>query len=87
MREKLKVELFTSPGCNRCQGAKDMVQKVVEEIGEGKITYQEIDIVAEIDYAVQLGVFSASAIAVNGELLFAAVPSEKKLRKALQARL
>jgi len=87
MQNKLTVEIFTSPGCKRCQAARHMVQGLIEEIGSRKIVYREVDIVADIDYAVQLGVLSASAIAVNGELLFTALPSEKKLRKVLQARL
>ncbi len=87
MEDMLTVELFTTSTCNRCQKARHMLQRVIAEIDSPKIVYHEVDIVADIDYAVQTGVLSASAIAVNGELLYASIPSEKKLRETLQARL
>ena len=51
------------------------------------IQYREINVVEEIDYAVQLGVLSTPAIALNGKLVFAAPPSKAKLRQAIQQRL
>ncbi len=40
-----------------------------------------------MDYAVKLGVLSTPAIAVDGELLFSSLPSEKKLRQTLERML
>lgn len=83
----LKVEVFSSPGCTRCGQAKDVLRKVVEEIGGGRIVWREVSVLEEIDYAVKLGVLSTPAIAVNGKLVFTALPSAKKLRAALEAEI
>ncbi len=83
----IKVEVFASPGCTRCGQAKDMLRKVAEEIGGGRLTWREVSVVDELDYAVKLGVLSTPAIAVNGRLVFTALPSAKKLRAALETEL
>lgn len=83
----LKVEVFSSPGCTRCGQAKDMLRKVAEEIGGGRLTWREVSVVDELDYAVKLGVLSTPAIAVNGRLMFTALPSAKKLRQTLEAEI
>ncbi|MEK7815489.1 MAG: thioredoxin family protein [Pseudomonadota bacterium] len=83
----LKVEVFSSPGCAKCGHAKDVLKKVAEEVGGSRIEWREVNVLDDMDYAVKLGVLSTPAIAVNGELLFTALPSEKKLRKVLEQRL
>ncbi|HEN47038.1 MAG TPA: thioredoxin family protein [Mizugakiibacter sp.] len=40
----------------------------------------------ELDYAVELGVLSTPAIAIDGELVFSGLPSVRKLRAALENR-
>ncbi|MDA8256858.1 MAG: thioredoxin family protein [Betaproteobacteria bacterium] len=83
----IKVEVFSSPGCTRCGQAKDMLRKVAEEIGGGRLTWREVSVVDELDYAVKLGVLSTPAIAVNGRLVFTALPSAKKLRQTLEVEI
>lgn len=83
----MKVEVFSSPGCAKCGHAKDVLKKIAEEVGGGRIEWREVSVLDEMDYAVKLGVLSTPAIAVNGELLFTALPSEKKLRRVLEQRL
>ena len=83
----LKVEVFSSPGCGKCGHAKATLQKIVEEMGRDRIEWREVNVLAELDYAVSLGVLSTPAIAINGELLFASLPSAKSLRRELEARL
>lgn len=83
----IKVEVFSSPGCTRCGQAKDMLRKVAEEIGGGRFEWREVNVLDEIDRAVKLGVLSTPAIAVNGKLVFTALPSAKKLRAALEAEI
>lgn len=82
-----KVEIFSSPGCGKCGHAKDVLQKVVTEIGSGKIEWREVNVLDEMDYAVRLGVLSTPAIAVDGELVFASLPSARQLRRALERKL
>lgn len=83
----IQVEVFTAPGCGKCGRAKEVLRAVVEAHPDNSIAWREVNILEEIDYAVRLGVLSTPAIAIDGELVFTALPSEKKLRQALQQRL
>ena len=83
---KIKVEVFSSPGCGKCGHAKDVLRAIVQEMGD-EIAWREVNILDELDYAVRLGVMSTPAIAVNGKLVFTALPSAAKLRQALEHAL
>lgn len=83
----IKVEVFSSPGCSKCSHAKAVLQKLAEEIGGNAIQWREVNILDELDYAVDLGVLSTPAIAINGDLVFGSLPSAVKLRTELEARL
>ena len=82
----IKVEVFSSPGCGKCGHAKEVLRKIAQEMG-GEIEWREVNILEELDYAVRLGVMSTPAIAVNGKLVFTALPSAAKLRLALEQAL
>jgi len=79
----IKVEVFSSPGCGKCTQAKNMLKTMVDEMGQGQITWREVNILEEMDYAVELGVMSSPSIAINGELAFSSLPSAKKLQSEL----
>ncbi len=83
----IKVELFAAPGCNRCAHAKEQLQRIVEEIGSDRLEWRTVEVLDEIDYAVAIGVLSTPAIAIDGELVFTALPSSTKLRRNLEGRL
>jgi protein-disulfide isomerase len=83
----LNVEVFSSPGCGKCSHARDVLRKLAEEIGGGRIRWREVNVLDEMDYAVRLGVLSTPAIALDGKLVFTALPSAKKLRRALEQKL
>ena len=83
----LSVEVFSSPGCSKCGHAKEVLRKLAEEISGGHILWREVNILEELDHAVELGVLTTPAIAINGELVFNSLPSKNKLREALQTRL
>ena len=82
----INVEVFSSPGCGKCGHAKDVLRAIVQEMG-GEIEWREVNILEALDYAVRLGVMSTPAIAVNGKLVFTALPSAAKLRLALEQAL
>lgn len=84
---RIKVEVFSSPGCSKCGHAKEVLRKLTDEIGAGRIDWREVNILEEMDYAVNLGVMSTPAIAFDGELVFTGLPSAKKLRRELETRL
>lgn len=83
----LKVEIFSSPGCGKCAQAKAVLKTVAEELGQDKISWREVNILEEMDYAVDLGVMSSPAIAIDGQLAFGSLPSAGKLRAELFRRL
>ncbi len=87
MATSIRLELFSTSTCNRCAKAKQRLQAMVGNFDEGTIVYREIDVLEELDYAVSLGVLTTPSIAIDGELAFSAIPSEKKLRAALNERL
>lgn len=83
----IKVEAFSSPGCGRCAQARDALKAVVEELGEKRVTWRDVNILEEMDYAVELGILSPPAIAIDGELVFPALPSPSRLRAELIKRV
>ncbi|HEX9625578.1 MAG TPA: thioredoxin family protein [Acidiferrobacterales bacterium] len=83
----IKVEVFSSPGCSKCGHAKALLRRIAEEVGGGRIDWREVNVLEEIDHAVELGVLTTPAIAIDGELVFAGLPSTNRLRKLLRARL
>lgn len=83
----IKVEVFSSPGCNRCARVLSLLRTVAQELGSERIEWRKVNVLDELDYAVELGVLSMPAIAIDGELEFMSHPSAGKLRKALEIRL
>lgn len=83
---KVKVEVFSSPGCGKCGHAKEVLRRIAQDM-DGGIEWREVNVLEEMDYAVALGVLSTPAIAIDGELVFSGLPSTAKLRTALEARL
>ena len=83
----VRVEVFSSPGCGKCTQAKNRLKVIVEEMGHDKITWRDVNILEEMDYAVELGVMSSPAIVIDGKLTFSSLPSACKLRTELSKRL
>ncbi len=81
------IEVFTSSFCRRCQRACRMVKQLLAETGFENVSWREVDVLAEIDHAVALGVLATPAIAVGTERVFTALPSKQQLRKAIQYHL
>ncbi len=79
----VKVEVFSSPGCGKCTQAKSVLKVIAAELGQDRVSWREVNILEEMDYAVELGVMSTPAIAINGELTFVTLPSAAKLRSEL----
>jgi len=83
----IQIEVFSSPGCDRCGRASEMLRKITDELASERIKWREVDVVEELDYAVELGVLSMPSIAIDGKLVFKSQPSAEKLRAALETRL
>ncbi len=83
----LLVEVLTASGCGKCLHAQRLVQSVVSEFDASDVRYRAVNVVDELDYAVELGVLITPAVAVDGRLAFATLPTSKKLRASIDASL
>ena len=83
----LQIEVFSAPGCSKCGQAKVRLKKVVEILGGGQIDWREVNILEELDYTVSLGILATPAIAMNGQLVFTGLPSEKTLQRVVMKHL
>jgi thioredoxin 1 len=81
----MKIELFYTPGCQQCAGARDGLKAAAEELISGVI-WRELNALDELDYAVKLGVVSLPAIAIDGQLVFSSLPTSRQLRRELTKR-
>ncbi|MFM0597254.1 thioredoxin family protein [Paraburkholderia dilworthii] len=78
----MKVELFYTPGCSRCTAVQAEL-KVVAERAVHHLVWRDVDALEELDYAVELGVLTLPAIAIDGKLVFSSLPTPNQLREAL----
>ena len=85
--KRIQVEVFSSPGCSRCGQVFDMLEAITQELGAERIEWRKINVLDELEYAVELGVLSMPALAIDGKLVFKNHPSASKLRAALEKRL
>lgn len=83
----IKIEVFSTPGCSRCEGARDRLKEVARGFGAQQVIWREVNVLEELDYAVELGVLTPPSIAVDGELIFAKLPTPAQLRAELVRRL
>ena len=81
----MKIELFYTPGCTQCAAARDGL-KAAARLALADVDWRELNVMDELDYAVDLGILSLPAIAIDGELVFAALPTPRQLRAALRQR-
>lgn len=78
----MKVELFHAPGCSKCAAAREDL-KAIAMAARPDVEWCEINVLDEMDHAVERGVLSLPAIVIDGKLVFSALPSPQQLRAAL----
>jgi glutaredoxin len=83
----IRIEIFSIPGCGQCGEARDALKSVLADFGDDRIAWREVDLLEEIDYAIELGVMASGGIAIDGRLVFARMPGADKLRAELIRRL
>jgi hypothetical protein len=83
----IKVEIFFTPGCSQCERAHDNLREIARKFGDGNVVWRDVNLLDELDYAVELGVLTPPSIAINGELVFARLPSAAQFRHELKRRL
>ena len=87
MSAPIVVEVFSSPGCAKCAHARSMLRAIAAELGVNRVSWREVDILVETERALEVGVLSAPAIAIDGELVFPSLPRPDRLRAELARRL
>ena len=81
----MRVELFYTQGCARCASSRQELQGVLARISPDS-SWQDIDVLTSIDYAVELGVLSLPAIAIDGALVFSSLPTTAQFERELESR-
>lgn len=81
----MKIELFYTPGCAKCAGAATALKAAAEAALPG-VEWSEVNVLDDLDRAVDLGVLTLPALAVDGELVFTALPTADQLVAALRRR-
>ncbi|OGT79966.1 MAG: thioredoxin [Gammaproteobacteria bacterium RIFCSPLOWO2_02_FULL_61_13] len=82
----MKVEIFYSAGCTRCAAGLENLKAAAQQAVK-QLEWREINVLEEIDYAVDLGVLTLPAIAVDGVLVFASLPNVRQFRDCLVRRI
>lgn len=81
----MKVEMFYTPGCSDCVAAHARLRTAAQEAVKN-LVWRELNVLDELDYAVELGVLTLPSIAVDGKLIFTSMPTVAQLRTALIER-
>jgi len=82
----MKVELFYTPGCEKCADNKDELRAVATELVPD-LVWRELNVLDELNYAVEVGVVTLPSIAIDGEVPFSSLPTVRQLRRELIKRI
>ena len=83
----INIEVFSTPGCSRCERARDNLKAIAQTFGEQQVTWRDVNLLDEFPYAVELGVLASPSMAIDGAWVFAELPSGQQLREELTRRL
>lgn len=80
----MKIELFYTPGCTKCAGATAALKAAAQALSG--VEWCEVNVLDDLDRAVDLGVLTLPALAVDGKLVFTALPTAEQLVAELRRR-
>ena len=81
----MKIEIFYTVGCSECVAAQARLRTAAQE-SVNDLEWCELNVLDDLDYAVELGVLTLPSIVVDGELVFTSMPTVSQLREALIKR-
>jgi thioredoxin 1 len=81
----MKIDVLNARGCAKCT-RELAVLRMAALAQDPTVEWREIDIVTAIDYAVDLGILKPPAVAIDGKLVFSALPSPDTLAAAIRER-
>lgn len=79
------IELFYAEGCQQCLRSCETLKATAQQIIPD-IVWREVNVLEEIDHAVELGILTLPAIVIDQELVFTKVPSAAQLTQAINQR-
>ncbi len=82
---KMKVEMFYTPGCAECIAVHDKLRTAAHAAVQD-LEWRDVNVVDDLDHAVELGVITLPSIVIDGELVFTSLPTVAQLRDALIGR-
>jgi thioredoxin 1 len=82
----MRLELFYTPGCEKCAEAKGKLKATAEQLVPD-LVWRELNVLDELDYAVEVGVLTLPSIAIDGKVIFSSVPTCRQLRRELTKRV
>jgi hypothetical protein len=82
----MKVEMFYTPGCSACVATHDKLRAAAREV-VSNIEWRDLNVVENVDRAVELGVLTVPSIVIDGELVFTSMPTITQMRRELTKRL
>jgi thioredoxin 1 len=81
----MRVELFYTPGCEKCSDGKEALRATAEQLVP-TLVWRELNVIDELDYAVEVGVLTLPAIAIDGKVVFSSLPSRRQFQRELIRR-
>jgi hypothetical protein len=81
----MKVEMFYTLGCSACVATHDELRTAAQEVARD-LEWRELNVVDNINRAVELGVLTVPSIAIDGEIVFTSMPSVRQFRRELTKR-
>jgi len=80
----MNIELFFTPGCAKCAGATTALRAAAETVSG--VEWREVNVLDDLDRAVDLGVLTLPALAIDGRLAFTTLPTAEQLVAELRRR-
>lgn len=81
----MKIEMFYTPGCSACAAQHDQL-RAAAQAAVTDVEWHDVNVLDNIDHAVDLGVLTLPSIVVDGELAFTSMPTAAQFRKSLVER-
>ena len=81
----MKIEMFYTPGCSACVAQHDEL-RAAAQAAVTDVEWHDVNVLDNIDHAVDLGVLTLPSIVIDGELAFTSMPTIAQFRKALIER-
>jgi hypothetical protein len=82
----MKLELFYTPGCEKCTDSKDELRALATELVPD-LVWRELNVLDELEYAVEVGILTLPSMAIDGEVIFSSLPTPRQLRRELTKRI